>query len=91
VPRGQSDGSLQPYFRISRLELLLFLPSSSSIVLTRLSGPHLRPTTSERNVVVPEIKPRPLNLQPGTLANQYCLVSELKLCILKYLRHGARL
>jgi hypothetical protein len=34
-----SDGSLLPYSQISRPERLLFLPNSSSIVLTRLSGP----------------------------------------------------
>jgi hypothetical protein len=48
VPRGQRDRSLQPYFEISRLELLLSLPSSSSIVLTRLSGPRSRPNTSQK-------------------------------------------
>jgi hypothetical protein len=30
VPRGRRDGSLRPYFRLSRPEPLLFLPSSSS-------------------------------------------------------------
>jgi hypothetical protein len=35
----------RPYSRISRPELLLFFPSSSSVVLTRLSGPRSRPTT----------------------------------------------
>jgi hypothetical protein len=39
VPRGQRDGSLRPYSRFSRPEPLLFLSSSSSVVLTRLSGP----------------------------------------------------
>jgi hypothetical protein len=46
--RGQRDGSLRPYSRFSRPELLLFLPSSSSVVLTRLSGPRSRPTTSQK-------------------------------------------
>jgi hypothetical protein len=41
VPRGQRDGSLEPYSRFSRLEPLLFLASTSSIVLTRLSGPDI--------------------------------------------------
>jgi hypothetical protein len=36
--------SLWPYSRLSRPQPLLF-PSSSSVVLTRLSGPHSRPTT----------------------------------------------
>jgi hypothetical protein len=48
VPRGQHDGSLWQYSRLSRPELLLFLSSSSSIVLTRLSGPRSRPTTSQK-------------------------------------------
>jgi hypothetical protein len=39
VPRGQSNGSQQSYSRLSRLELLPFLSSSSSILLTRLNGP----------------------------------------------------
>jgi hypothetical protein len=39
--RGQRDGSLLPYSLFSRPQPLLFLPSSSSIVLSRLSGPHL--------------------------------------------------
>jgi hypothetical protein len=38
VPRGQRDGSLRPYSRLSRPESLLFLASSSSVVLARLSG-----------------------------------------------------
>jgi hypothetical protein len=40
-----------PYGRILwflDLESLIFLSSSSSIVLTRLSGPHSRPTTSQK-------------------------------------------
>jgi hypothetical protein len=48
VPRGQSDGSLRPYSRISRPEPLLCLPSSSSVVLPRLCGPLSRPTTSQK-------------------------------------------
>jgi hypothetical protein len=41
-----SYGSLRPYSRFSRPEPLL-LPSSSSVVLTRLSGPRSRPTTQK--------------------------------------------
>jgi hypothetical protein len=40
--------SLRQYSRFSRPEPLLFLPSSSSIVLTRLSRPGSRPTTSQK-------------------------------------------
>jgi hypothetical protein len=53
---GQRGGSLGPYSRFSRPEPLIFLPSSSSIVLRRLSGPRSRPTTSQKNVVKPEIE-----------------------------------
>jgi hypothetical protein len=54
VLRGQHKRSLQPYSPFSRPEPLLFLPSSSSIVLTRLSGPgsrslHLRKSGTARN------------------------------------------
>jgi hypothetical protein len=48
VPRSQCDRSLRSYSRFSRPEPLLFLPNSSSIVLTRLSGPRFRPTTSRK-------------------------------------------
>jgi hypothetical protein len=43
--RGQRD---RPYSWFSRPELLLFLSSSSSVALTRLSGPCSRPITSQR-------------------------------------------
>jgi hypothetical protein len=36
---GKHNGSLQPYSRNSRAEELLLLPSSSSVVLTKLSAP----------------------------------------------------
>jgi hypothetical protein len=48
VSRGQRDVSLLPYSRLSRPEPLLFLPSSSSDVFTRLSRPRSRPTTSRK-------------------------------------------
>jgi hypothetical protein len=48
MPCDQRDRSLRPYCRFSRLEPLLFLPSSSSIVLRRLSGPRSRPNTSQK-------------------------------------------
>jgi hypothetical protein len=43
------------------LHPLLFLPSSSSIVLTRLSGPRQTHYFSE-NLVAPRIEPRSLDL-----------------------------
>jgi hypothetical protein len=42
VSRGQRNGYLRPYSRLSRPEPLIFLPNSSSIVLTRLSGSRSR-------------------------------------------------
>jgi hypothetical protein len=42
------DGSIRPYSRLPRPEPLFFLPSSFSVVLTRLSGPRSRPTTSQK-------------------------------------------
>jgi hypothetical protein len=48
VPHGQLDGSLRPYLPLSRSEPLLFLQSSSSIALTRLSAPRSRLTTSQK-------------------------------------------
>jgi hypothetical protein len=49
VPLGQRDGSLRPYSRLSRPEPLLFLSSSSSVVLSRQSRPHSRATTSQNS------------------------------------------
>jgi hypothetical protein len=49
VSRDQRNGSPRSYSRISRPEPLLFLPSRSSIVLTRLSGPRSRSTTSQKS------------------------------------------
>jgi hypothetical protein len=48
LPRSQRDGSIRPYSRFSRPEPLLFLLSSFSIVLTRLSGHLSRPTISQK-------------------------------------------
>jgi hypothetical protein len=39
--------SLRPYSWFSRPDPLLFLPSSSSVALKRLSGPRSRPTTCQ--------------------------------------------
>jgi hypothetical protein len=48
VLHGQHNRSLQPYSRFFRPEPLIFLPSSSSVVLTRLSGPRSIPTASQK-------------------------------------------
>jgi hypothetical protein len=65
VPRRQRDGSLRLYSRLSRPEPLLFLSSSSSIVLTRLRAARSRPTTSQKMY-----EPGPLDLHPGTLTTR---------------------
>jgi hypothetical protein len=56
VPRGQRDGSLQPYSRLYRPESLLFLSSSSSVVLTRLSGPRSQTHYFSENLKTPGIE-----------------------------------
>jgi hypothetical protein len=48
VSRSQRDGSLRPYYRLSKPEQLLFLSSSSSVLLTRLSGPRSRTTFCQK-------------------------------------------
>jgi hypothetical protein len=39
--------NLRPHYQLSRSGPLIFLPNASSIVLTNLSGPRSRPTTSQ--------------------------------------------
>jgi hypothetical protein len=48
--RIESASATDPHGRIYgfRPEPLVFLPSSSSVILTRLSGPRSRPTTSQK-------------------------------------------
>jgi hypothetical protein len=48
MSRGDRDKALRPYSRLSGPEPLLVLPNSFSVVLTRLSGPRSRPTTSQK-------------------------------------------
>jgi hypothetical protein len=55
VARGQREGFLRPYSRLSRQEPLLFLASSPSVVLTKLGGPYCRPHYSLENLIVPGI------------------------------------
>jgi hypothetical protein len=47
VSRGQRNGSRRPLSRFSRPKPLLFLLSSSSFILIRLSGPRSRHVTSQ--------------------------------------------
>jgi hypothetical protein len=46
-----------PLSQFSRPEPLLFLSSSFSFILTRLSGPCSRPTCYSENLVAPGIEP----------------------------------
>jgi hypothetical protein len=64
VSRGQRNGFPRPYSRISRPEPLPFLQSSSSIILTRLSGPRSRPTTFQKNLVAQGVE----SGTPGSVA-----------------------
>jgi hypothetical protein len=83
-----------PYGRILGFlnrEALRFLSSSSSVVLTRLSGPRSRPTTSQKNLLAPGIQ---LDLYSGTLTTRSQRLSTLNLPsslkyweTLEYLRH----
>jgi hypothetical protein len=56
VPRGHRDGYLRPHS--FRPEQLLFLPSISSLVLTRLSGPR----SFSENLIAQGMEPGPLDL-----------------------------
>jgi hypothetical protein len=48
VPSDQRDGSLRPYSPFSGPELIFFLSNNFLIVLTGLSEPRSRPTTSQK-------------------------------------------
>jgi hypothetical protein len=48
LPRGHLDGCMWPYSWLSRPEPLPFLPSSSSVVLIRLSAPRFRLTATQK-------------------------------------------
>jgi hypothetical protein len=62
-PDGRNLGFLDP-------EPLLFHSSSSSVILTRLSGPRSRPTISQKIWQPRESNPGPLDQQPGTLTTR---------------------
>jgi hypothetical protein len=62
VLRGQHDGYLRPYSRISRPEPLLSLQSISSVILTRLSGPRSRSIASQEIWWCRESNSGPLDL-----------------------------
>jgi hypothetical protein len=71
--------SLRPYSRLSRPEPLLFLPSSPSVVLTRLSGPRSRPTnffcvgnrTRDPRICIQELWPLDHRGGPYTMYTPY--------------------
>jgi hypothetical protein len=62
VPRGQRDGSLRTYSRVSRLKLLLFLPSSSSVVLNDDEWIPFQAHYLSERLVAPGIEPGPLEM-----------------------------
>jgi hypothetical protein len=61
-PHGRNLGFLDP-------EPLLFLSSSSSIILTRLSGPRSSPKYSYTLYVSYHLSPPPLDYSPKTYIN----------------------
>jgi hypothetical protein len=70
VSRGQLNGSPRPYSRFCRPEPLLFLSSSSSVVLTRLSGHRYKTYFSEKYDSAGNLTRIPLDLYPGTLTTR---------------------
>jgi hypothetical protein len=48
VSLGRRGGSARPLITVPRPESLLLLSSNSSFILTRLSGPRSRPTTTQK-------------------------------------------
>jgi hypothetical protein len=48
VSRGQRNESPRPLISVFKTGAATFLSSSSSVILTRLSGPRSRPTTSQK-------------------------------------------
>jgi hypothetical protein len=59
---GQRGGSRTAVISVSRPEPLLFLPSSSAVVLTRLSEPPFQTHYFSENLVASGIEPGPLDL-----------------------------
>ena len=71
VSRGQRNGSPQPVISVFQTwSRYFFHSSSSSIDLTRLSGPRSRPTTNQKNWQRRGSNPGPLYLQPETLTTR---------------------
>jgi hypothetical protein len=70
VPTSEDRGCLRPHSQISRPEPLLFLPSSSSVVLHETEWTPFPTHYFSENSVAPGNEPRPLDLQPGTLTTR---------------------
>jgi hypothetical protein len=70
VSRGQRFGIHTGVNLFSRPEELLFLSSSSSFMLTRLSGHHSRLTATQKNLVAPGIEPGNSASAAGTLTTR---------------------
>jgi hypothetical protein len=65
VLRGQRNGSLRSLISISQTGAATLSSSSSSVVLTRLSGPRSRPAASQK--IWKRWESNPGHLQPETL------------------------
>jgi hypothetical protein len=84
VPHGQHDGSLRPYSRICRSKPLLFLSSSSSVVLMRLWTLFHTHYFSE-NLVALGLKLGPLDLWPIDYRNSLSTYNVIiYFCIYKF-------
>jgi hypothetical protein len=77
--RGQHNGSIRSHSRFYSPEPLLFLSSTSSVVLMRLSGLRFRPSAAgknkdveERNNIIQSVTGKGhSNAWPGTASNIY--------------------
>jgi hypothetical protein len=66
MSRGQRDGSLRPYSRVSRQEPLLFYQVAPQLYSRGRVDPVPDPLLL--NLIAPGIEPGPLDLQAGTLS-----------------------
>jgi hypothetical protein len=74
VSHGQRNGSPRP-------ESLLFLPSSSPFVLTKLSGIPFQTRYFSENVVVPRNRTRTSGSEPGTMTTRPQRRSNIAFCV----------
>jgi hypothetical protein len=77
--RGQRGGSPRSLIPVFYTGAATSFPSSSSFILTRLSGSHSRPTAFQKIWQRQESKPEPVGLQPGTLTTRPCIPFRIKI------------